>query len=84
MIYQATITAQRQMTIPVEVWQKYFKNEKLPTKVNLVLHDEELLISKEPSIDDLAGSLRVGKKIDMKKARRAFEHYLATRSFKNL
>jgi bifunctional DNA-binding transcriptional regulator/antitoxin component of YhaV-PrlF toxin-antitoxin module len=84
MIYQATITAQRQMTIPIEVWEKYFKNEKLPTKVNLVLHDEELLIQKEPSIDELCGSLNTGRKINMKKARKAFEEYLATRSMKNL
>lgn len=84
MMYQTTITTQRQMTIPVEVWRKYFAEQKLPLKVNLDATDNGVILKKEPEIDELAGSLRMKKKIDMKKARKAFEHYLATRSFKNL
>ena len=84
MTYPVTITSQGQVTIPVEIRRKLFADRKFPIKANFVLQDDQAILKKEPEIDELFGSLNNGRKINMKKARKAFEHYLATRSFKNL
>ena len=77
MTYYVTITSQGQMSIPASI-RRQFRLDTI-RKAKVEVRDGGIMIKPIKDILDLQGVFKTKKRVPFKKAREAFETYLATR-----